>query len=265
VKAESRHSGQLGFTLVELTIFLVLAGFIAAGFLQVLRYQQRAYRHERATVARHDALRLAGSVLAADLMEANGTDGDFAALGPDSITVRSPVGFGIICATDPSGKTLGLIDLTGRISAAADDSVLIYRPDGWLVRAPAEVNPASSSLTCPYGDGFAPEAILRVAGSSIDSVPVGAPLRAFHSYTYRLVQEGSSWWLARDDGTVAEVLAGPFSGDSLGLAFSYFDTSGQPTVDPALVARVDLNMVAVSGAASARRDTLVASVRPRNQ
>jgi hypothetical protein len=203
--------------------------------------------------------------MAADLMEANGADGDFSALGPDSITVRSPVGFGIVCATDASGKTLGLIDVTGRISASAGDSVLIYHPDGWLVRAPVEVNPASASLTCPYGAGVAPEAILRVGGSSIDSVSIGAPLRAFHPYTYRLDQEGNSWWLARDDGTVAEVLAGPFSGDSLGLAFSYYDTNGQPTVDPALVARVDLNMVAVSGAASERRDTLVASVRPRNQ
>ncbi len=264
MKAESRHSGQLGFTLVELTIFLVLAGFIAAGFLQVLRYQQRAYRHERATVARHDALRLAGSVLAADLMEANGADGDFSALGPDSITVRSPVGFAIVCAADSFNNTLGLIDVTGRLSVEAGDSVLIYHPDGWLVRAPVDVNPTAASLTCPYGAGVAPQATLVVSGS-IAGVPVGAPLRAFHPYSYRLDQEGNSWWLARDDGTVTEVLAGPFSGDSLGLAFSYFDTSGEPTADPALVARVDLNMVAVSGAASERRDTLVASVRPRNQ
>jgi type II secretory pathway pseudopilin PulG len=39
---ESQRCDQLGFTLVELTVFLVLAGSIAAGFLQVLRYQQRA-------------------------------------------------------------------------------------------------------------------------------------------------------------------------------------------------------------------------------
>lgn len=261
-RAKERRRG--GFTLAEMLVFLVLATLVAAGLYQVILVQQRAYRRERATVARHDALRLASSVLAANLMEASGRGGDLGALGDNSLAVRSPVGFGIVCDVDSTNNALGLFDVMGRMSATLGDSLLVYHPGGWLVRGPVQLNPSGPALGCPYKSGPLVQLSVRVGGS-VNGVPVGAPVRAFHRYVFRLEQDGGLWWLARDDGGDTDLLAGPFSADGSGLAFAYFDSTGAVTSDSSQVARVDLALVAENDRPLARRDTLSASVRPRNQ
>ncbi len=243
---------------------MVLGTLIAGGLYQTLRFQQRIYRQEQATVTRHDALRLAGSVLAANLLEASGREGDFGALGPDNVAVRSPVGFAIVCDLDAADRRLGLFGVSGRLSEATGDSLLVYHPDGWLVREITQVHASGTPLSCPYTSGPGIELIVRL-DNDVNGVPIGAPVRAFHSYTYRLEQEGSEWWLARDDGSGTEILAGPFSGDGSGLAFSYVDSAGQATTNPSLIVRVDLTLVAENRIYETERDTLTTSVRPRNQ
>lgn len=269
MKSNRERPGQRGFSLVEVLIFMTVATMVAAALYQVVRFQQRAYRHERAAIARQDALRLASSVLASDIMEASGREGDFAALGSDSIVIRSPVGFGIVCDSDKSDKRLGLFSTSGRFSETAGDSLLVYTPTGWVVRGIQAVNPTgTASLACPYAGGPALDLTLRVDGD-VAGVPVGAPVRTFHRYTYRLKQDRGSWWLARSDAgatdtDILDILVGPFDGGGSGLQFAYFDANGQPTTDPTQVERVDLSLVAVSGAFTGH-DTLRTSVRPRNQ
>lgn len=255
---------RAGFTIPEILIVLVLGSLVLGAMYHVFRFQQRIYRQHRAVIARDDALRLASSVLAADLMEANGAAGDIASMTADSVSLRSYVGFAIVCAAS-ANQTVALFDLAGRIDDSAGDSLLVYHPSGWLVRAIQEIDPPGAPpLDCPYGGNPSAQLRARLDGSVV-GIPVGAPLRAFHRYTYRLEQEQGSWWLARDDGGSVELLAGPFSGDGSGLAFAYLDSAAQPTADPSLVARVDVTLIADGGDASARLDTLIASVRPRNQ
>ncbi|MEE9155493.1 MAG: hypothetical protein V3U38_02525, partial [Gemmatimonadota bacterium] len=100
---------------------------------------------------------------------------------------------------------------------------------------------------------------------SVADVPVGSPLRAFHPFTYRLDLDGSKWWLARDDGSTVEILAGPFKGDGSGLSFAYLDSQGQSTSDAALVARVNLTLVTEAPHSSFAVDTLALSTSIRNQ
>jgi prepilin-type N-terminal cleavage/methylation domain-containing protein len=261
-----RVKGRRGFTLAELIVALALSAALVAALYEVLRFQQRLHREERATISRHDALRLAAAMLGKDLMEARGVDGDLRVLLSDSLAVRSPVGFAVVCSVDSAAGILGLFDLAGRVSASDGDSALIYHPDGWVVRSIEAVNPVDGgSLACPYGSsGPQIEATVRV-DASVAGVPVGAPLRTFHWYTYRLVEDGGTWWLARDDGTSVEILAGPLAGQGSGLAFAYFDSAGQPTTDPARIARVDVVLVAEDPAAPDVRDTLTAAMRLRNQ
>jgi hypothetical protein len=237
---------------------------VAAALYQVLIYQHKFYRHERARSVRHDALRVAGAVLTAELMEASGSEGDFGSLEPDSLTVRSPVGFGIVCAVDSTNGILSVIGTEGRASITGGDSLLIYHPDGWLVLGMAEEISQASAPSCVYASGPPLEAAVRVNGS-VTGVPAGAPVRAFHRYTYRLEEDGSAWWLARYDGSSSDLLAGPFSGDGTGLAFVYRDDAGQVTSDPSRVARLDLTLVAEYPGPQNRLDTLTASVSPRNQ
>ncbi|MGD2215236.1 MAG: prepilin-type N-terminal cleavage/methylation domain-containing protein [Gemmatimonadales bacterium] len=257
------HQRRRGFTLAELLVVIVLGSVVAAALYQVLIYQQRLYTHERSTTYRHDALRLANAVLSADLREASATQGDFLATSPDSLSLRSPVGFGIACAVDSGGGKLGLFNLQGRMATLDGDSLLIYHPNGWLMRVREAESEEASSLNCPYSGGPAVELVIRVSGS-LTGIPAGAPVRAFHRYTYRLEENRDDWWLTRSDGNTTEILVGPFSGDGTGLSFAYFDAAGQTTADPASVARVQLTLVAESDPYE-ELDTLTSTVRPRNQ
>ena len=250
--------------MAELLVVILLGTAIVAALYQVLVFQQRLYTDDRAATYRHDALRLANAVLTADLMEASASEGDFVATHSDSLSLRSPVGFGIVCAVDSSVGRLALFDVQGRMSDELGDSLLIYHPAGWLVRELAEAeSEAVAGMSCPYTAGPTVEHVVRVQGSLV-GVPVGAPIRAFHRYSYRVEQTGGEWWLARADGSAVDILAGPLGDESSSLRFAYFDAAGDPTTDPAQIARVDLRLVAGSEPFD-DRDTLNASVKPRNQ
>ena len=259
------NRSRQGFSLAELIVLIALGTVVSMALYRTLVVQQRFYRQQGAVNTTQDALRLAWSVLAADLLEANAGEGDFGFIAPESVQVRSPVGFAIVCDKDNAERTLGLFNVQGRVTDAAVDSLLIYDPAGWLVRKVSIDNPTGGQpLSCPYAGGPSLEKRIRVDGS-LDGVRVGSPLRAFHRYTYKLEQDGNSWWLARSDSATTEILAGPFSEEGSGLAFAYFDSLGQSTTNAADVARVDLTLVAISGLASTKRDSLGISASPRNQ
>lgn len=261
LSSSGRHRG---FTLTEMVIVIALGTVVVMALYRTLVVQQRFYREQGAVSTTQDALRLAWSVVVADLMEADAAEGDFGVIAPESVQVRSPVGFAIVCDKDNADKTLALFGVQGRVTSGVGDSILIYDPAGWIVREVKAENPSGGpALGCPYGAGPSMEKRVRV-DASVDNVPVGAPLRAFHRYTYRLEQDGDSWWLARGDGATTDILAGPFSGDGSGLAFAYFDSLGRKTSDSTAVARVDLSLVAVSQLATSKRDSLGISASPRN-
>jgi prepilin-type N-terminal cleavage/methylation domain-containing protein len=257
------HRRRRGFTLAELMVVIVLGSVVAAALYQVLIYQQRLYTQERSATDRHDALRLANPVLSADLRDASASEGDLVATSPDSLSLRSPVGFGIVCAVDSGGGKLGLFNIQGRMGELEGDSLLIYHPNGWLVRERETESEEASSLNCPYSSGPAVELVVRVGGL-LTGIPAGAPVRAFHRYTYSLEENRDDWWLTRSDGSRTEILVGPFTGDGTGLKFAYFDAVGQSTTNPARVARLELTFVAESEPYE-RLDTLTSTVRPRNQ
>jgi prepilin-type N-terminal cleavage/methylation domain-containing protein len=252
-----------GFTLPEIMVVIMLGSVIVAALYQTLIYQQRLYTQERSATYRHDALRLANAILSADLREASAPEGDFVATEPDSVSLRSPVGFGIVCAVDSGGSKLALFGLQGRMGSLVGDSLAIYHPDGWLVRVRQAGTEEASSLNCPYSGGPETELVIRVSGS-LTGVPAGAPVRAFHRYTYSLEENRNKWWLARTDGAQTEILVGPFTGDGTGLSFAYFDAAGHSTTSPAAVARLELTLVAASEPYE-QLDTLTSTVRPRNQ
>ncbi|MEE8490852.1 MAG: prepilin-type N-terminal cleavage/methylation domain-containing protein [Acidimicrobiia bacterium] len=254
-----------GFSLAELVVVIALATVVSMALYRTLVFQQRFYRQQGAVNSTQDALRLAWSVVAADLLEANPGAGDFGFVAAESVQVRSPVGFAMICDTNRSERVLGLFNVQGRVTNAPGDSLLIYDKAGWLVRRiEADNTTGGGSLSCPYAAGPSMAKRIRVDGP-VDSVRVGTPIRAFHRYTYKLERDGDSWWLARADASGTDILAGPFSGGGSGLVFTYFDSVGQTTTNAADVARVDLTLVAVSKLASAKRDSLGISASPRNQ
>jgi prepilin-type N-terminal cleavage/methylation domain-containing protein len=260
-----------GFTLVEMLVVVVLGTVVAAGLYRVLTTQQRAVRHQNEVASVHDVFRVAAAVLAADLREANPADGDLGGLSPETLSVRSPVGFAVVCAVDTVNARLGLVGVRGRVDATPGDSLLVYRPAGWIVRAVTAVDPGGlPPLACPYAGGPPLERTVRVAGS-VSGVPVGAPARAFRRTAYHLAQDAGFWWLARTDPGGTEPLVGPTAPG--GLLFLYVDTLEQPAASVAAVARVDVRLVArsragsggLAGAGRPLEDTLWVRVRTRNR
>ncbi len=256
---------QGGFTMAEMVVVIILGSVVAGALYKVLITQERLYTRERVATVRHDALRLAATVLSADLMEASSSENDFIELEGDELSLRSPVGFGIICGVDSVSRKLSVIGAEGRFRDPVGDSLLIYHPDGWLVRAAQVTLPVvEAGPGCAYVAGPEAQYTVKIDGD-IAGVPVGAPIRAFHRWTYRLEEDGGTWWLARDDGSVTDLLAGPFVGDGSGLTFVYLDENGQATDDPARLVRLDITLIAQVPGGIQKRDTLTATVRLRNQ
>jgi type II secretory pathway pseudopilin PulG len=257
-----------GFTLVELLLVLVMATLVVISLQQAVFSQQRFLRQSRSLLERHDALRTVAAVLSHDLREAIVSDGDVTVLSPDSLQIRSPVGFAVACAVDESRQRLALAGLSGRIDRTVGDSLMIYHPTGWIVTAVRRVNPGGATMNCPYAGGSTPDVTIQVFGS-IAGVPAGAPVRAFRPYDYHLEAADGAVWFARTDVAGTEILAGPLASDGTGFLVELLDSLGQVTAIPASAARVRITAVADAdearrGTDPIRRDTITVTVGARN-
>ena len=257
-----------GFTLVELLLVIVMATLVVISLQQTIFSQQRFLRQSRSLLERHDALRTVAAVLSHDLREAIVSDGDLTVLSPDSLQVRSPVGFAVACAVDEGRRRLALSGMSGRIDRTVGDSVMIYHPSGgWIVTAVRRLNPRRPAMTCPYAGGATPDVTVEVF-ASIAGVPAGAPVRAFRPYDYHLEAADGALWFARTDVAGTEILAGPLASDGTGLLVELLDSLGQVTAIPASAARVRITAVADAdearrGTDPIRRDTITVTVGAR--
>lgn len=251
-----------GFTTVEVLIALVIASVLAGAVYEFLSQHRRFYGHVEAGALNNDALRVAWAVLAADLREADPASGDVVLVAPDSLRVRSPVGFGIVCDTRPANGRVALLEARGRL-VPGPDSVLVHGTGGWRADHVAARNPSGPSPACSYGGGT--RAVLELSGGTADLRP-GAPVRAFRTWTYYPRWHDGAWWLARGDGTETQLLAGPLAPG--GLRFRLLDDAGSPTADPALVVRVEIvarSETRVGAGAEPRTTSLSIAVRGRNR
>lgn len=254
------RAGRPGFTLIEVLVALAIAGLVAAALHSLMLQHRRFYSHVEAGALNHDVLRVAWAVLTADLREADPGAGDVALLAPDSLRVRSPVGFGIACATHPATERVALLEARGRWEPGAD-SVLVHGTSGWRVARVLARDPPGPPLACPYGSGT--EAVLELEGGTAD-LRAGDPLRAFRSRTYHATAEDGESWLARSDQGGTEILAGPLLAN--GLRFRLLDAAGAPTTDLASAERVEFVAQSESplSVGVQRRSTLSVAVKGRN-
>ena len=76
-------------------------------------------------------------------------------------------------------------------------------------------------------------------------IKTGASLRNFRRVEYSEYQQNNRWWLGRKVGGAAsyELLTGPLLAPaSNGLAFTYYDTLGAVTANPAAVGSVGFTL-----------------------
>jgi prepilin-type N-terminal cleavage/methylation domain-containing protein len=237
-----------GFTMIELIVALVIGLTVLASVVQVMVVQGRAYRKQREIVDIRETARDAASFLAWDLRQSVTGGSPFAAMGANAVTIRSPRGLGTICGKHPVLARYGLWKSGGNIFATADDSAAVYAlgRDKWkTLKITAVGTPAAMGVTsCAWPGARAPDVVVEFAVTTKTDtswIKVGAPLRNFRRVQYGEYQANNRWWLGRKVGAAAsyEQLTGPLLAPaSNGLAFTYYDTLGAVTANPAAVGSV---------------------------
>ena len=247
-----RSQYRPGFTLIEVTIALVV-GLIALGaVVQLLIVQGRGYRKQREVVDIRQTAREASALLAWDLRQAAAGGSRLATMGPNSLTIRSPRGVGTVCGKHPVLARYALWKTGGNIQATADDTALVYLigRDKWSTLKIAAVGtPAAMGVTaCAWPGARPPDLVVELVVTSkwdTATIKVGAPFRSFRKVEYAEYQDNNRWWLGRKvgDATSFEQLTGPLLDPaSDGLAFTYYDTLGAPTANSAAVGKVGFRL-----------------------
>jgi prepilin-type N-terminal cleavage/methylation domain-containing protein len=239
---------QRGFTLIELIIGLVLGVLVASGVVQMMIVQGRGYRKQREVIDVGETAREAAALLAWDLRQSALGGSQLAAMGPGTLTLRSPRGLGTICAKHPLLARYGLWKTGGNILATTDDSALVYQlgRDKWVaLKITAVGTPAAMGVTaCAWPGARPPDVVVELGvNTKADTayIKVGAPFRGFRRVQYTEYQSNNRWWLGRKVGASAtyDQLTGPLVAPaSNGLTFAYYDTLGAVTANPSAVGSI---------------------------
>lgn len=258
------HRG--GFTLVEVLVVLVIASLVAVALHRAQLQYRRVALWSSAVIQDHDAFRVTTSLLAADLRESVYAQGDVVLHADDSLSVRAPLGFALVCSVRQNPASVGVSLGEGLPWEDPGDSLLVYTPARWISLVPTGIlrNPPRT-LDCGTL-GRRPDLAYSLSRGEADSIPVGAPIRVYRRHTYHVgINEGQPW-LARTDASGTEMLVGPLARE--GLRFRLLDNAGSPTgptTATALEARLVLPLTPVQVGASSQADTFTFVIHGRNR
>lgn len=250
----SVSQSRRGFTIVELLISMMLGLLVLGAVYQLMITQSAGYAKQRELADVRETARSATTLLSWDLRHAAAGGSGIVAMTPNSITLRSIRGVGVICAKHPTLPRYALWRTAGKIESAAEDSALILQlgRDRWQRANVTSVGtPAAMGITaCAWPGAPAPDVVIQLAVNSKSdtiNIKVGAPFRAYRRIEYSQYPVDGRWWLGRKVGAAAsyEQLTGPLL-PATGLSFTYFDTLGAVTAIPAAVGTVAFSLNAES-------------------
>jgi prepilin-type N-terminal cleavage/methylation domain-containing protein len=248
--AQSESIGRVrrGFTMIEVIVALVVGMLVLTSVVQLLIVQGRGYRKQREQVDVRETAREAAGLLSWDLRQAAVAGSPFAVMGSNSVTIRSFRGLGTICGRHVVLPRYGLWKTGGNIQATVDDTALVYqigRGQWSKLKITSVGTPAAMGVTaCAWPGARPPDMVVEFAVTATTDtsyIKVGAPFRTFRRVQYAEFQQNNRWWLGRKVGAAAsyELLTGPLLAPaSNGLAFTYYDTLGAVTANPAAVGSV---------------------------
>jgi hypothetical protein len=232
---------------------LVLSLVVIGAVYTVLLSQVRHFKLAQETVDARVTLRAAGNLLTSELRQLSAARGDLYAIAPQSMTLRSVQGVGVIC--DTLGTRYGVWQPSGSFQATVDDSTLIYSlaDKTWKNVKVATVWSSGAGGGIPtcasWTGGMSPDVVVEVVPGDTAGLGIGSGIRTFRRMQYGIFQQNSRWWLGRRPASAGsyEIVAGPLRSQAdSGLAFHYYDASGAETAVGSQVVRVEVVLRAES-------------------
>ncbi len=244
-----------GFTLVEVSLALVI-GLLVGGVAQhLLLTQIRLARAQRARVAMQANLRGAALILLSELRElGGGTAGsDLVQIAAESISYRALRTTAAACGVWPDSVQLRRSHLFAyRQPQPGRDSLLLFvegstssrLDDRWISLA---ITSATSGTACGSRGSVTLRTTLDTNVVPLADIKLDAPVRTFEVQQLKLYSQGGEYWLGTRSVTAGEViqpLAGPLL--SNGLEFGYFDSTNTATSVPSAVRSMVIRLRALT-------------------
>jgi prepilin-type N-terminal cleavage/methylation domain-containing protein len=231
-----------GASLVELLVALALFGVLATAVTGLLRRTQDVYRDTAQEIDLRQSLRVAVTLLPAELRELDAVDSDVVAMAQAAVTIRAARQLAILCRAPDPGAPAGTLSLTLRAAPffglrdlrPGSDSLWLFADgdarspddDAWIPAALTAISPEP----CPDGGpGRRVSAQPRLApGETLRAgqISAGAPVLGFETVTYRLYRSSSDgrWYVGQQVAADLQPVLGPVTSE--GLAFTYRDSVG---------------------------------------
>ncbi len=271
-------SGRRGFTLVELTVALVLGLMVGGLVHRQLLHGQRLARAQAERMALHDNVRVAALVLAGELSsigydeitaEASAALGypaalrsDLLVIEPGAVTYLAGRGGGRVCRVAPGPLSEIVVAQSSWESPRAPratDSLLVFvesdpataADDAWIHlgigAAPAGSCPGGGS-----GIAFRVAAPAALDPAALARITPGSPARLAEVMQMRYYRSGGASWFGMRSVSTGEAItpvAGPLADSSAsvrGLTLAYRDAADAPTTDPAAVRAIEIALLGVT-------------------
>ncbi len=177
--------GRRGFTLIELLIALTLFGIIGGALTGLIISQTRFFSHQDAMREARSTSRAALNMILSDLRMVEAIGGMEAA-GPQSITVRVPYAFGIVCSSGAGGATVASL-LPSATTATVQFSGYAWRSAGGAytyVEVGASVGPGNSALCTGQSITTLPGGQVVALAPDAPGAQTGTPVFLFQRIQY---------------------------------------------------------------------------------
>jgi len=271
-------SARRGFTLVELTVAMVLGLMVGGIVHRMLLHGQRLARAQAERMALQDNVRVAAAVLAGELggvgsdeitPEASaalgypaGIRSDLLTIEPGAVTYLAGRGGGLACGVAPGLPPAIVVAESSWESPRAPratDSLLVFAEsdpatssdDAWIHLGIVSAGPGS----CPGGEAGIALWVTAPAGldpAVLARVTPGSPARLAEVMQMRYYRSGGKSWFGMRSVSTGEAIspvAGPLADSSAGvrgLTLVYRDAADAPTSDPAVARAVEITLIGVT-------------------
>jgi prepilin-type N-terminal cleavage/methylation domain-containing protein len=273
-------SRRSGFTIAELIVAVTISAAVLLGTYKVLTSQFRVYAQQVAVEDDGETLRGAAAVLGWEIHHAEMATDDILATSPDSLSVRSIQGVGVICVINSATAKYGIWKNGGDIQATSDDSALVYVQATQLwkkMKIAAVGTPAAMSVpSCAWAGVRAPDIVVQLtvsAPADTAGIAVGSIFRSFRRTVFAEYQVSGRWFLSKRVGTGGtwETITGPLLPPAdHGLQMSYYDSSGVASTDTTKIREIGValraqsfRLLSKSNASAYRVDSVISRVMIR--